>query len=71
VASSGGIAIRFNVTPPPGLYPLAVYGTIADPGFANWTLVATGNPPTGPLRLKQTGTALYLRVLPTGTLMMF
>lgn len=68
VAASGTLTVHFAVRPPPGTYPIITFGSIADQGFAGWTLATDGDKPTGPVLLKPTATALTLLVVPQGTL---
>ena len=69
VASTGTISVDFKVRPPAGTYTLMTYGSIANGGFANWTLVTTGNKPAGAVLLKKTSTALNIVVASPGTML--
>jgi hypothetical protein len=68
VAATGTITVDFKVKPPVGTYTLMSYGSIANEGFATWSLVTTGNKPAGAVLLKMTGTALNLVVTSPGTM---
>jgi hypothetical protein len=67
VAATGTVNVAFAIKPPAGTYTLATYGSIANGGFANWTLSTTGTQPSGRVLLKPTATALTLYVVPQGT----
>lgn len=70
VAATGTVAVHFAVRPPPGVYPIITFGSIAGQGFAGWTLTTDGDKPTGPVSLKSTGTALNLSVVSQGMLLL-
>jgi len=68
VASTGTVSVAFTVKPPAGIYTLMTYGSIANGGFSNWTLITTGNKPIGAVFLEKTSTALNLVVTSPGTM---
>lgn len=68
VASAGTVSVAFAVKPAAGTYTLMTYGSVANGGFADWTLSTTGDTPSGAVLLEITSTALNLVVTSPGTM---